>query len=131
MPADLEDATRAFYVALNDVLGGDVAPMLAVWSHADDVTYMSPFGELLVGSEPVRASWEAQADQRLGGQVEPDELRHFVSDTLGFVVGIERGSVEDRRRCDCGRHRATSMYRVEDDRWVMIGHHTDPLNSAR
>ena len=128
MPADLEDATRAFYVALNDVLGGNAAPMLAVWSHADDVTYMSPFGELLVGWEPVRASWEAQADQRLGGQVEPDELRHFVSDTLGFVVGIERGSVDVGGVATVVDIRATSMYRVEDDRWVMIGHHTDPLN---
>ena len=127
MPAHLEDATRGFYVALNDVLGGDVAPMLAVWSHADDVTYMSPFGELLVGWEPVRASWEAQAGQRLGGQVEPDELRHFVSDTLGFVVGIERGSVEVGGVATVVDIRATSMYRVEDDRWVMIGHHTDPL----
>ncbi len=128
MPAHLEDATRAFYVALNDVLGGNVAPMLAVWSHADDVTYMSPFGELLVGWEPVRASWEAQADQRLGGQVEPDELRHFVSDALGFVVGIERGSVDVGGVATVVDIRATSMYRVEDDRWVMIGHHTDPLN---
>jgi ketosteroid isomerase-like protein len=128
MPAHLEDATRAFYVALNDVLGGNVAPMLAVWSHADDVTYMSPFGELLVGWEPVRASWEAQADQRLGGQVEPDELRHFVSDTLGFVVGIERESVEIGGVATVVDIRATSMYRVEEDRWVMIGHHTDPLN---
>ena len=71
MPVPLEDATRRFYIALNDVLGGDVAPMLELWSHADDVTYMSPFGELLVGWDPIRASWQAQADQRLGGHVGP------------------------------------------------------------
>src|SRR5690349_9544093 len=94
MPANLEDATAAFYAALNDLLAGDVEPMLALWSHADDVTYMSPFGELLVGWEAVRASWQGQADQRLGGHVEPEDLHHFSSDTLGVAVGFERGSVQ-------------------------------------
>ena len=127
MPADLQEATDRFYEALNAMLGGDVSPMLDLWSHADDVTYMSPFGELLTGWEPVRASWQSQADQRLGGEVHPEDTHHFQSDTLGFVVGFERGHVEiegERTPVDI---RATSMYRVEDGGWAMVGHHTDPL----
>lgn len=127
MPAALEDATQAFYGALNAVLSGDVEPMLELWSHADDVTYMSPFGELLVGWEPIRDSWQAQADQRLGGRVEPEELRHFSSPTLGCVVGFERGTIELGGTTTPVDIRATSLYRVEDERWAMIGHHTDPL----
>jgi ketosteroid isomerase-like protein len=127
VPTTLEEATQAFYDALNGVLGGNVAPMLTLWSHADDITYMSPFGELLVGWEPIRDSWQTQADQRLGGRVEPEQVRHFASPTLGFVVGFERGTIEidgTPTRVDI---RATSLYRVEDGRWTMIGHHTDPL----
>ena len=127
MPASLEDASKAFYSALNDLLGGDVEPMTELWSHADDVTYMSPFGELLVGWDAVRASWDAQADQRLGGRVEPEDLHQFSSDGLGFVVGFERGAVEVDGKSTPVDIRATSMYRVEDGRWLMIGHHTDPL----
>lgn len=127
MAAPLQDATRAFYVALNAVLGGDVAPMLELWSHADDVTYMSPFGELLVGWGPIRDSWQSQADQHLGGRVEPEELRHVASPALGFVVGFERGAVEVNGVTTPIDIRATSLYRVEDGRWAMIGHHTDPL----
>jgi ketosteroid isomerase-like protein len=127
MPTTLEAATAAFYDALNAVLGGDSGPMLELWSHSDDVTYMSPFGELLVGWEPVRESWQAQAGQQLGGRVDPEELRHFESPTLGFVVGFERGSVEIDGSTTPVNIRATSMYRVEDGRWRMIGHHTDPL----
>ena len=127
MPPPLEDATRTFYAALNAMLGGNVGPMLELWSRADDVTYMSPFGELLVGWEPIRASWQAQTDQHLGGHVEPDGLHHFASDALGFVVGFERGSVEIDGTATPVDIRATSMYRVEDGRWAMIGHHTDPL----
>ena len=127
MPASLESATATFYDALNAMLGGDVAPMLDLWSHADDITYMSPFGELLVGWEPISESWQAQAQQRLGGRVNPEELRHFESDTLGFAVGFERGSIEIDGSPTPVNIRATSMYRVEDGRWMMIGHHTDPL----
>jgi ketosteroid isomerase-like protein len=127
MPTTLEDATQGFYDALNAVLGGDVEPMLELWSHADDVTYMSPFGELLVGWEPIRDSWQSQADQHLGGRVEPEELRHFDSPTLGCVVGFERGAVEIDGATTPVDIRATSTYRVEDGRWAMIGHHTDPL----
>lgn len=127
MSATLEDATQGFYVALNAMLGGDAAPMLDLWSHADDVTYMSPFGELLVGWEPVRASWEGQAAAHLGGAVRGEELRYVASPTLGFAVGFERGSVEVDGVATAVNIRATSMYRLEDASWKMIGHHTDPL----
>ena len=127
MPPSLKDATTAFYSALNDMLAGDAQPMTELWSHADDVTYMSPFGELLVGWDAIRESWQAQAGQRLGGRVEPEELHHFASDMLGFVVGFERGSVEIDGTPTPVDIRATSMYRIEDGRWAMIGHHTDPL----
>lgn len=127
MPESLEAATQGFYDALNATLAGDPAPMFALWSHADDVTYMSPFGELLVGWDAVRASWQSQADAHLGGRVDPAELHRFASPTLGVVVGFERGSVEIDGVATAVNIRATSTYRVEGDRWAMIGHHTDPL----
>lgn len=127
MTTTLEEASQGFYEALNAMLAGDAAPMLGHWSHADDVTYMSPFGELLVGWQAVRASWEGQAAAHLGGHVDAEELRHFESPALGFVVGFERGKVEVDGVPTPVDIRASSMYRLEDGRWAMIGHHTDPL----
>ena len=46
---------------------------------------------------------------------------------LGFVVGFERGWIEVegvRRDVDI---RASSMFRLEDGKWLMIGHRTEPL----
>lgn len=123
----LDAAATGFYTALNSLLGGDAGPMFDAWSHADDVTYMSPFGELLTGWDAVRQSWMGQAEAHLGGRVDGKELRTLGSDDLGFVVGFERGWVEiegERRDVDI---RATSMFRKEQGRWTMIGHHTDPL----
>ena len=126
MPA-LEDATQEFYAALNEVLAGDVDRMLALWSHADDVTYMSPFGDLLVGWDAVGGSWRDQAAQRFGGDVHPEDLHHFSSDGLGVVVGWERGTATIDGAETPVNIRATTMYRVEDGAWKAIGHHTDPL----
>ena len=92
MPS-IEQATQGFYAALNAMLGGDAGPMLDLWSHADDVTYMSPFGELLLGWDAIAASWQGQADAQLGGRVDQAEVQHFSADSLGFAVGFERGEV--------------------------------------
>ena len=127
MTPPLEEATARFYEALNAMLRGDAEPMLAVWSHADDITYMSPFGELLTGWPATRASWIAQAEARLGGVVRGEELHHLAAGTLGFAVGFERGEVQVEARPTPVDIRATSMFRLEDGEWRMIGHHTDPL----
>lgn len=123
----LEEASQGFYAALNTVLNGDPLPMLDAWSHAEDVTYMSPFGELLTGWDQVRASWLAQAEAHLGGRVDGEEMRLVESPTLGVAVGFERGAVEVEGVTTPVDIRATSTYRLEDGRWAMIGHHTDPL----
>ena len=126
---NLQQATRSFYAALNQVLAGDVAPMLRLWSHRDDVTYMSPFGQLLVGWKPIEASWRKQAGEHLGGRVEPADLHYFRSASLGVVVGFERGTVTISGKQTRVNIRATSTYRLEAGHWKMIGHHTDPIGS--
>lgn len=127
MGTSFEEASAEFYTALNAVLKGDAGPMLALWSHEDDVTYMSPFGELLIGWDPIRASWEDQAAAHLGGEVRGEEVHLVEGDVLAFTVGFERGQVEVEGRPTPVDIRATSMFRRENGGWRMIGHHTDPL----
>jgi hypothetical protein len=52
MAASNESAVRqaaALHEDLNAMLAGDAAPMAAVWSHGDDVTYMGPDGAIRIG----------------------------------------------------------------------------------
>ncbi|MFM8238097.1 MAG: YybH family protein [Actinomycetota bacterium] len=123
----LRDAHEAFYRALGDIFRGDVTPMHDLWSHADDVTYMSPLGDLLVGWAPIRDAWADQAATITGGPVNPEEVRLVESDGLGVVVGFERGSIVIGGETQAVNIRATSTYRCEDGDWKMIGHHTDRL----
>ena len=49
-------ANDGFYAALNTLFTGDAGPMLAVWSHADDTTYMGPTGQYDRGWDAIHAN---------------------------------------------------------------------------
>ena len=87
----IKAALAEFFEALNAMFTGDLAPMEALWSHADDVTYMGPAGGYRVGWAEVRADWAEQAALKLGGEVKPSEIRITKADNLAaaqyYVVG--------------------------------------------
>ena len=121
-------ATTQFYAALNAMFTGDVGPMKAAWSHEDDVTYLDPAGGFQVGWGQVRASWEAQAAMKLGGEVTPENIHITVGRDLAVVQNHEQGeNVTADGNPQAVSIRATNLFRKEDGTWKMIGHHTDLL----
>lgn len=121
-------ATTEFYASLNALFTGDASPMIQLWSHSDEVTYMGPAGGIQVGWEQVRDVWESQAELLLGGVVLPEEVHVTVGSDLAIVHCREVGNNFDAE----GRPlqvsiRATNILRKENGQWKMIGHHTDLL----
>ncbi|MCE9555969.1 MAG: nuclear transport factor 2 family protein [Planctomycetes bacterium] len=126
------DAVRAaagkFYAALNAMFVGDGAPMLDVWSHQDDITYMGPMGGRCLGWKEVRALWEEQTALKLGGQVRAEEMLITVSGDLAVINNFEVGeNLNASGQLEKVNIRATSFFRKENGDWKMIGHHTDLL----
>ena len=125
---DVREAAEQFYFALNAMFTGDLEPIKKVWSHADDVTYMGPRGGFRFGWAQVLADWEAQAAMKLGGVVKPRDMRFTVGRDLAVVSNYEIGEnvgLEGKpRKVEI---RATNLFRKEDGKWKMIGHHTDIL----
>jgi len=121
-------AAEQFYSALNAMFRGDLAPMQEVWSHGDDVTYMGPGGGFQVGWEQVLAQWQTQAAMKLGGEVKPKEMRITAGRDLAVVsnyeIGENAGPEGKPRKVAI---RATNLFRKENGKWKMIGHHTDTL----
>ncbi|MEM1060043.1 MAG: nuclear transport factor 2 family protein [Verrucomicrobiota bacterium] len=121
-------ANDGFYAALNQMFTGDAAPMLAVWSHAADVTYLSPDGRYLTGWDAVKADWEMQAKLKLGGEIKPRDVRALVGRELAVVQNWEEGgNTNAGGRAVEVKIRATNVYRLEDGQWKMVSHHADPL----
>ena len=102
--------------------------MKAIWSHANDVTYMGPVGGFQVGWDAVSKDWEAQAAMKLGGTLAASEMRATVGRDLAVVSGIENGEgLNVKGETQKVSIRATNIFRKEDGQWKMIGHHVDLL----
>jgi ketosteroid isomerase-like protein len=124
----VREAAEQFYIALNAMFKGNLAPMQTVWSHADDVTYMGPGGGFRVGWAQVLADWKAQAAMKLGGEVKPKDMRFMVGRDLAVVSNYEIGkNVGPDGKPRIVEIRATNLFRKEGGKWKMIGHHTDVL----
>lgn len=125
--AAVRAAADQFYAALNLMFAGDAGPMLEVWSHADDVTYMGPGGGLHVGWKQVLPIWKSTADMKLGGSVEPKEMRVNAGSDLAVTSNYEVGRNVVNGETQLVTIRATNTFRLENGKWKMIGHHTDLL----
>jgi len=126
--ADVAAASDGFYSALNTLFTGEVGPMLAVWSHANDITYMGPMGKTETSWAPIEQIWKDQAALKLGGKVSPTNVHIIVGQDLAIVSNVEDGvNFDSTGKEQKVKIRATSTYRKEDGDWRMIGHHTDLL----
>ena len=102
--------------------------MKEAWSHADDVTYMGPGGGFQVGWDQVLASWEEQAAMKLGGEVKPEGMRITLGRDIAVVHNYEMGkNIDADGKPQEVSIRATNLFRKEQGKWKMIGHHTDLL----
>jgi ketosteroid isomerase-like protein len=121
-------ANDQFYAALDAIFEGNLAPMDAVWSHADDVTYLPPDGTLVVGWEQVRASWQKQAAKKFGGHVGPQDVHITVGSDLASVCNFEKGvnpNVDGKKQSISIR--SSKVFRKENGAWKLISDHADPL----
>ena len=123
----VQAATAEFYGALNAMFKGDLEPMKAAWSHADDITYLGPDGKVNVGWKQTLADFQKQADMKLGGAVHHEQIMLNVGKELAVMECREVGeNMIDGKPVKVSL-RATNVFRKENGKWKMIGHHTDKL----
>lgn len=124
---EVQHAVTRFYTALNAMFAGGTAPMEAVWSHADDVSYLPPDGRILVGWENVRSSWREQAALKLGGRVEPEDVHISVAGDVAVVCNFEKGKNMVDGKEQTVAIRASKVFRRENGEWKLVSDHADPL----
>lgn len=123
----VQAANDTFYQATNDMFKGDLSLMKAVWSHEEDVIYMSPDGKYLEGWDQVLADWQTQADLMLGGTLRTTHSRITVGEDYAFTHSIEVGENEfDGKKVEVSI-RATKVFRKEAGGWKLVSLHTDLL----
>lgn len=124
-----KEAVLQFYEAHNEIFEGNLAPMEEIWSHSDDVVYMSPIGGILVGWDATRDSWRKQAELKLHGHVYPIDKTVIEGSDIGvcrnYIVGTNY--VVDGKEVH-PNIRATTVFRKEDGEWKVVSHHTDIMH---
>lgn len=121
-------ANSAWYAALNAMLNGDPAPFADVYSHADDVSYMSAEGGLRIGWDATWRDWQAQAGLAQGGHIEEVENNAIVNGDMAVVQSVEKGLVNNAEGVGVEQEvRETSVFRREEGKWKMVAHHADLL----
>jgi len=121
-------ALDGFYASLNVMFIGDPNPAKAVWSHSEDIAYMGAGGGYQVGWKAMYADWVKQANLKIGGKVEISNVVITVDKDLAVTHQLVKSAdVEPSGINKNDALRASSVFRKEDGKWKMIGHHVDVI----
>lgn len=124
---DLLNISARFYDAVGAVLQGDFAPMLALWSRADDVSYCDTRGQIIRGRPALEDYWRRAAELNASAPVRLIVTGEVQQDVIGsemaYVVTVE----QVRREGEPGvmTARATNIYRREAGGWRLLHRHAD------
>lgn len=115
-------------MARNAMLAEDPAPFAEIYSHSEDVSYMSAEGGLRIGWEATWKDWQAQAKLATSGQMEEVESNIIINGDTAVVQFIQQGAIHNAEGEAVEQvARETSVYRREAGGWKMIAHHVDAL----
>jgi ketosteroid isomerase-like protein len=129
---DFQQAIDEVQAALRQLVQGDPAPLLALWSHAPDVTALTGMGTNDRGWEQVGTGVQWIGDQFRDGQIDFELLASGVSGDLAYTVWFETGQARlfGREEFTPTALRITHIYRREAGAWKIIHLHASPLKPA-
>jgi uncharacterized protein (TIGR02246 family) len=130
MTDEVGHIAQSFYDAVNQVMRGDAAPMLTLWSAQDDVTYLDPRGGVHQGRAAIVAYWQHAAQMNSGAPgaivVTPEPLAVWTSGNLTCAVTREHIQITQDGQTRQEEARATALYRREAGAWRMIHRQSEP-----
>lgn len=125
---ELEIISQLFYAAVQQVMNTNIAPMLALWSEQDDVTYCDPYGNYHHGRDGIVAYWQraAQLNSHAPGSVTSTAELMMVQSSESIICTVMAEHIQVRQDDHVLQMKAlaTNIYRYEGDRWRMIHRHS-------
>jgi hypothetical protein len=125
---DIETIPQLFYQALLQVMHANTAPMLALWSEQDDVTYSDPNGHPHQGRDGLVAYWQraVQLNSDTPGSVEFQAELIMMQRSESMICTFMAEQIQMRQNDQILRLKAlaTNIYRYEGQQWRMIHRHS-------
>jgi ketosteroid isomerase-like protein len=126
---ELAELIRRTAEAASAYIRGDIHKYLALITHADDYTLMSPYGgEPTRGFDASPERLEATARFFQAGEADLELVQSYTSGDIIVLVVIERqhgqvGGLPDQN----WSLRVTLVFRHEGSEWQLVHRHADPL----
>jgi hypothetical protein len=125
---DLETIPQLFYQAVEQVMHANIAPMLALWSEQDDVTYCDPYGYHHQGRDGIVAYWRraAQLNSHAPGSVSSTAELIMMQRSESMICSVMAEHIQVRQNDHVLKLKAlaTNIYRYEGKGWRMIHRHS-------
>ena len=113
--------------ALSHLVEGQPEPFQALWSHADDVVLMGPFGGCERGWHQVSARLDRTAEVMRATDRTAENVVTVVGDGLAYTVDLEHMTRHVGDRPHPRTFRCTQVYRRENGEWKVVLRHADEL----
>ncbi|MDP1821068.1 MAG: nuclear transport factor 2 family protein [Acidimicrobiales bacterium] len=130
---DLDSFIETYRHALQSMVSGDPAPVLALFSSRDDVTLANPLGPPCQGPAAVAEATRLASANFRRGSMTFGEVSRCHTPELASVLEIELAQTELEGTGETQKIalRVTTIFRLEDAAWKIVHRHADPLTSAR
>ena len=125
----LDEAISASHDATDRILRGTPDGFKELYSRSEDITLGNPFGGFGRGRDEVEEQLDRAASYFRDGEATGFEnITTFASPDFGFTVEIERAKTKLAGGAEMSEFavRVTSIYRREDDGWMLVHRHADP-----
>lgn len=124
---EVKKALDGFYASLNAMLQGNPESAKGIWSQSDDIAYMGADGGYQIGWDEFYADWVKQAHVGIGGSVIHSKVNVNVGKDIAVTHQLVKSVDPSGQGTGGGSLRASSVFRNENGKWMMIGHHVDVI----
>ena len=123
-PGSADEVEQAFYGALN---AGDIEALMALWSDDDEIVCVHPGGPRVLGTQAIRASFEAIFASG-GIPVRPERVRRLSGHACAVHSVLEQVQVAGQRGPQSAWVFATNVFVKTTHGWRLAAHHASPGN---
>jgi uncharacterized protein (TIGR02246 family) len=127
-PEQVIEANLKFYFALESL---DVELMEEVWATDASAICVQPEWNRLAGWENIRASWEQIFRKTTFMRIDVSEVSVEVQGTVAWVTCLESITNAAGDEMHRAQAYATNIFVFEDERWLMVLHHSSILTKSQ
>lgn len=117
-------ANQAFYDAFSK---RDIKSINLLWWQGTTSLCVHPGGEMLIGWETIRASWESIFKNTNSLEIDIEVIKLEIDRALAYVVVRETVLQSSRGRSLKAQSLATNIFQKMAQKWYLVHHHGSPI----